>query len=84
MGVAALQYKSHSEPRARRAFLPADKRYVCGHSIQRIRLCADTGEGLMARKELQQARLEKSKADAHAKVEELKSKLRRAKAGAAA
>ncbi len=37
-----------------------------------------------ARKELQQARLEKSKADAHAKVEELKSKLRRATAGAAA
>ena len=37
-----------------------------------------------ARKELQQARLEKSNADAHAKVEELKSKLRRAKAGAAA
>jgi uncharacterized membrane protein len=37
-----------------------------------------------ARKELQRARLEKSKGDAHAKVEELKSKLDRAKAGAAA
>ena len=37
-----------------------------------------------ARKELQQARLEKSNADAHAKVEELKSKLQRPKAGAAA
>jgi uncharacterized membrane protein len=36
-----------------------------------------------ARKELQQARIEKSKADAHAKVEELKSKLHRANAGAA-
>ena len=37
-----------------------------------------------ARKELQQARLEKHKEDAHAKVEELKSKLRRPKAGAPA
>ena len=37
-----------------------------------------------ARKELQQARLEKGKEDAHAKVEELKSKLHRTKAGAAA
>ena len=37
-----------------------------------------------ARKELQTARLEKSKADAHAKVEELKSKLHRTKAGAVA
>ena len=37
-----------------------------------------------AGKELQKARLEKSKADAHAKVEELKSKLHRAEAGAAA
>ena len=37
-----------------------------------------------ARKELQQARLEKHKEDAHAKVEELKSKLRRPKAGASA
>jgi uncharacterized membrane protein len=36
-----------------------------------------------ARKELQKARREKSKQDAHAKVEELKSKLRRAEAGAA-
>jgi uncharacterized membrane protein len=37
-----------------------------------------------ARNELQQARLEKSKAGAHAKVEELKSKLDRANARAAA
>jgi uncharacterized membrane protein len=37
-----------------------------------------------ARKELQQARVEKTKADAHAKVEELKSKLHREKAGATA
>jgi uncharacterized membrane protein len=37
-----------------------------------------------ARKELQQARLEKHKEDAHAKVEELKSKLRQSKAGASA
>lgn len=37
-----------------------------------------------ARKELQQARLEKHKEDAHAKVEELKSKLRKPKAGASA
>ena len=37
-----------------------------------------------ARKELQKARHEKSKEDAHAKVEELKSKLHRPKAGAAA
>ena len=37
-----------------------------------------------ARKELQKARLEKSKEDAHAKVEELKSKLHRPKAGASA
>jgi uncharacterized membrane protein len=37
-----------------------------------------------ARKELQKARVEKSKEDAHAKVEELKSKLHRPKAGAAA
>jgi uncharacterized membrane protein len=37
-----------------------------------------------ARKELQKARVEKTKADAHAKVEELKSKLHRSKAGAAA
>ena len=37
-----------------------------------------------ARKELQAARVEKSKSDAHAKVEELKSKLHRTKAGAAA
>ena len=37
-----------------------------------------------ARSELRKARLEKSKEDAHAKVEELKSKLHRAKAGAAA
>jgi uncharacterized membrane protein len=37
-----------------------------------------------ARKDLQQARLEKSKEDAHAKVEELKSKLHRTTAGAAA
>ena len=37
-----------------------------------------------ARKELRKARLEKSKEDAHAKVEELKSKLHRTKAGAAA
>ena len=36
-----------------------------------------------ARKELQKARVEKSKEDAHAKVEELKSKLHRTKAGAA-
>ena len=36
-----------------------------------------------ARKELHEARVEKSKADAHAKVEELKSKLHRTKAGAA-
>ena len=36
-----------------------------------------------ARKELQKARHEKSKEDAHAKVEELKSKLHRPKAGAA-
>ena len=37
-----------------------------------------------ARKELHEAHVEKSKADAHAKVEELKSKLHRTKAGAAA
>jgi uncharacterized membrane protein len=37
-----------------------------------------------ARKELQKARLEESKEDAHAKVEELKSKLHRTEAGAAA
>jgi uncharacterized membrane protein len=37
-----------------------------------------------ARKELQKARVEKSKEDAHAKVEELKSKLRRPKAGSTA
>ncbi len=37
-----------------------------------------------ARTELRKARLEKGKEDAHAKVEELKSKLRRTKAGAAA
>ena len=37
-----------------------------------------------ARSELRKARLEKGKEDAHAKVEELKSKLRRTKAGAAA
>lgn len=37
-----------------------------------------------ARKELQQARLEKHKEDAHAKVETLKSKLQRPKAGAPA
>lgn len=37
-----------------------------------------------ARKELQKARLEKSKDDAHSKVEELKSKLHPTKAGAAA
>jgi uncharacterized membrane protein len=37
-----------------------------------------------ARKELQQAHVEKTKEDAHAKVEELKSKLHRSKAGASA
>ena len=37
-----------------------------------------------ARKELQKARHEKHKEDAHAKVEEMKSKLQRPKAGAAA
>ena len=37
-----------------------------------------------ARSELRNARLEKGKEDAHAKVEELKSKLHRTKAGAAA
>ena len=37
-----------------------------------------------ARKELRKARLEKHKQDAHAKVEELKSKLRQPKAGASA
>jgi uncharacterized membrane protein len=37
-----------------------------------------------ARKELQKARVEKTKTDAHAKVEELKAKLHRPKAGAAA
>jgi uncharacterized membrane protein len=37
-----------------------------------------------ARKELHKARVEKTKADAHAKVEELKSKLHRPKAGASA
>jgi uncharacterized membrane protein len=37
-----------------------------------------------ARKELQQARLEQHQKDAHAKVEELKSKLRQPKAGASA
>jgi uncharacterized membrane protein len=37
-----------------------------------------------ARSELQKARLEKHKEDAHAKVEELKSKLHRTSAGAAA
>ena len=37
-----------------------------------------------ARKELQKARVEESKQDAHAKVEELKSKLRRPKAGSTA
>jgi uncharacterized membrane protein len=37
-----------------------------------------------ARKELQQAHVEKTKEDAHAKVEELKSKLHRPKAGASA
>jgi uncharacterized membrane protein len=37
-----------------------------------------------ARSELRKARLEKSREDAHAKVEELKSKLHRSKAGAAA
>jgi uncharacterized membrane protein len=35
-----------------------------------------------ARKELHKARVEKTKADAHAKVEEMKTKLRRPKAGA--
>ena len=37
-----------------------------------------------ARKELRKARIEKTKEDAHAKVEELKSKLHHSKAGAAA
>jgi hypothetical protein len=37
-----------------------------------------------ARKELQKARREKREEDAHAKVEELKSKLHRPKAGSAA
>ena len=37
-----------------------------------------------ARKELQKARLETHKQDAHAKVEELKSKLRQPKPGASA
>ena len=37
-----------------------------------------------ARKELHEARVERSKSDAHAKVEELKSKLHRTKTGAAA
>jgi uncharacterized membrane protein len=37
-----------------------------------------------ARKELHKARVEKTKADAHAKVEEMKSKLKRPKAGATA
>lgn len=37
-----------------------------------------------ARKELHQARVEKSKGDAHAKVEELKSRFQRPKAGASA
>ena len=37
-----------------------------------------------ARKELQAARLQEHKEDAHAKVEELKSKLHRPKAGATA
>ena len=37
-----------------------------------------------ARKELHKARVEETKQDAHAKVEELKSKLRRPKAGASA
>jgi uncharacterized membrane protein len=37
-----------------------------------------------ARKELHRARVEKTKVDAHAKVEELKSKLTRSKAGATA
>ena len=37
-----------------------------------------------ARKELHKARVEKTKSDAHAKVEELKSKLQRTRAGAAA
>jgi uncharacterized membrane protein len=37
-----------------------------------------------ARKELHQARVEKTKVDAHAKVEELKSKLTRSKSGATA
>ena len=37
-----------------------------------------------ARKELREARIEKSKADAHAKVEELKAKLHPSEAGAAA
>ncbi len=37
-----------------------------------------------ARKELHRARVEKTKADAHAKVEELKSKLTRSEAGATA
>ena len=37
-----------------------------------------------ARKELQEARVEKTKADAHAKVEEMKAKLRLPKAGASA
>jgi uncharacterized membrane protein len=37
-----------------------------------------------ARKELQQARLEKSKQDTHAKVEEMKTKLHRTNAGASA
>ena len=37
-----------------------------------------------ARKELHSARVEKTKEDAHAKVEELKSKLNRSKAGATA
>jgi hypothetical protein len=37
-----------------------------------------------ARKELQKARLEESKEDARVKIEELKSKLHRSKAGAAA
>ena len=37
-----------------------------------------------ARRELQKARVEKTKSDAHAKVEELKSKLHRSGAGATA
>ena len=37
-----------------------------------------------ARKELHKAHVEKTKEDAHAKVEELKSKLHRSKAGASA